>query len=102
MLLALTSASRASSIHHLHIRFMFLSEEKVVFNFAKLQKLGKRVEDFQNLKFLHLKKTRIFVYSNFKSVSEYVTRMERWKKDTIIIKIDKGCHVFIRNRRIFV
>ena len=42
MLLALTSASRASNIHHLDIRFMSLSEEKVVFNFTKLLKTWKK------------------------------------------------------------
>ena len=42
MLLALTSASRASNIHHLDIRFMSLSEQKVVFNFAKLLKTQKK------------------------------------------------------------
>ena len=41
MLLALTSASRASNINHLDIRFMPLSEETVVFNFAKLLKTWK-------------------------------------------------------------
>ena len=38
LLLAVTSASRASNIYHLEIRFVSLSEEKVVFNFAKLLK----------------------------------------------------------------
>ena len=61
MLLALTSASRASNIHHLDIRFMSLPEEKVVFRFAKSQKLGERVKHLQNLTFLHLRKTRTFV-----------------------------------------
>ena len=42
MLLALTSASRASNIHHLDIPFMSLSEEKVVFNFPKLLKTWKK------------------------------------------------------------
>ena len=37
MLLALTSASRASNIHHLDIRFMFFFEEKVVLNFANVE-----------------------------------------------------------------
>ena len=38
MLFALTSASRASNIHNLDIRFKSLSKEKVVFNFVKLLK----------------------------------------------------------------
>ena len=42
LLLALTSASRASSIHHLDIRFTSLSEEKFVFNFEKLLKTWKK------------------------------------------------------------
>ena len=42
MLLVLTSASRASDIHHLDSRFMSLSEEKVVFNFPKLLKTWKK------------------------------------------------------------
>ena len=61
MLLALTSASRASNTHHLDIRFMSLSEEKVVFRFAKSQKLGEMVKHLQNLTFLHLRKTRTFL-----------------------------------------
>ena len=43
MLLALMSASGASNIHHLDINFMSLSEEKFVFNFAKLLKTWKKV-----------------------------------------------------------
>ena len=38
MLWTLTSASRASNIHHLDIGVMSLTEEKVMFNFAKLLK----------------------------------------------------------------
>ena len=42
LLLALTSASRAASIHQLDIRFISLSEEKVVFNFEKFLKTWKK------------------------------------------------------------
>ena len=42
MLLTLTSAFSASNIHDLDIRFMSLSAEKVVFNFAKLLKTWKK------------------------------------------------------------
>ena len=42
MLLVLTSASIASNIHDLDIRFVSLSDEKVVFNFAKLLETWKQ------------------------------------------------------------
>ena len=38
MLLALTTSSRASRIHHLDIRFMINTDDKVTFNFHKLHK----------------------------------------------------------------
>ena len=61
LLLALTSAFRASNIHHLDIRFMYLSEEKLVFTFAKLLKTWKNGRATPKLKFLQLRKTQIFV-----------------------------------------
>ena len=42
MLLAMISAFRASSIHHLDVCFVSLSKEKVVFNFAKLLNTWKK------------------------------------------------------------
>ena len=42
MVLTLTSTSRALNIHHLDIRFMSLSEEKIVLNFSKLLKPRKK------------------------------------------------------------
>ena len=61
LLLVLTSASRASNIHHLDILFMYFSEEKLVFTFAKLLKTWKNGRATPKLKFLQLRKTRIFM-----------------------------------------
>ena len=77
MLLALTSASRPSNIHHLDIRFMFLSEEKVVFNFAKLLKAWKKGRVPPKLEIFAFEKDADLCNSNFKSVSGQITRTER-------------------------
>ena len=61
MLFAPMSVSRASSIHHLDIRFISLSKEKVVFHFTNLLKTWKKGRAPANVKFLHLRKKRIFV-----------------------------------------
>ena len=42
MLLALTTSSRASGIHHLDIRFMVNTGDKVTFHFHKLHKIWRK------------------------------------------------------------
>ena len=108
MLLAPTSASRASNIHHLDIRFMSLSEEKVVFNFPKLLKTWKKgrappkLETFafekdtdlcviQRCIWIHhkngemKKKTQLLLGINnpYKPVS--VSTVSRWVKDIMLL-----------------
>ena len=116
MVLTLTSTSRASNIHHLDIRFMSLSEEKIVFNFSKLLKSRKKgrtppkLEIFtfekdtdlcviQTLK-VYLdrsqeqrdeKKTQLFLGINKPHKPVSVSTVSRWIKD-----------IFISDRCIFV
>ena len=58
MLSAVTSASRASNIQHFDISFMSLSlsEEKVVFNLAKLLKTWKKCRAPPKLEIFTIKK----------------------------------------------
>ena len=77
MLLALTSASRASNIHHLDIRFMSLSEEKVVFNFAKLLKTWEKGRALTKLEIFAFEKgTDLCVIQTLKV---YLDRSKEWR-----------------------
>ena len=77
MLLVLTSASRASSIHYLEVCFMTLSD----MFFSKLLKIWKKKD--KALPKLFAFKTNLFVIQR---VSEKISKMERWKKDTAFIR----------------
>ena len=68
--------TRASNIHYLDIRFMSLSEEKVVFNFTKLLKTWKKGRAPPKL-FCIRERHGPLSNSNFKGVSGYITRVER-------------------------
>ena len=79
MLLAVTSASRASNIHHLDIRFMSLSKEKVVFNFPKLLKTWKKVRAPPKLEiFAFDKDTDLCVIQTLKV---YLDASQEWRDE---------------------
>ena len=79
MLLALTSASRASNIHHLEIRFMSLPEEKVVFYFPKLLKTWKKGGAPPKLEiFAFEKDTDLCVIQTLKL---YLDRSQEWRDE---------------------
>ena len=79
MLLALTSASRASNIHHLEIRFMSLPEEKVVFYFPKLLKTWKKGGTPPKLEiFAFEKDTDLCVIQTLKL---YLDRSQEWRDE---------------------
>ena len=86
MLLALTSASRASIIHHLDIRFMPLSEKKVVFNFVKLPKTWKKGRAPPNLEIFAFEKDTDFCVIH--TLKLYLSRFKNgeMKKDTSFIR----------------
>ena len=79
MLLALTSASRASNMHHLDICFMFFSEEKVVFNFPKLLKTWKKGRAPPKLEIFAFEKgTDLCVIQTLKV---YLDTSQEWKDE---------------------
>ena len=90
MLLALTSAPRASNIHHLDIYFMSLSEKKVVFIFAKLLKTWKQGRTPPKLEiFAFEKDTDLCVIQTLKV---YLDRSQEWrdeKKTQLLLGINK-------------
>ena len=109
MLLARTLASRASNIHLLDIPFMWLSEKKLVFNFAKLPKTWKNgripsksaifaIEKgtdlcvIQTLKAYHtdhkngeMKNTQLLLGINKSHRPVLVSTVLRWIKDVICL-----------------
>ena len=76
MLLALRSASRASNIHHLDIRFVSLSKEKVVFNFSKLSKTWKKGGAPPKLETFAFEKDMDFCV--IQTLRVYLNRSQEW------------------------
>ena len=77
MLLALTSASRSSAIHHLDIRYKVKYNEKYVFKFHKLHKswrYGKPSPDVEFYKFSDDKDLCVVT-----TIDEYINRTEKWR-----------------------
>ena len=77
MLLALTSASRASAIHHLDIRYKYEYHEKYVFKFHKLHKswrFGKPIPEVEFYKFSDDRDLCVVT-----AIDEYISRTEKWR-----------------------
>ena len=92
MLLALTSASRASSIHHLDIRFMSLSEKKIVLNFVKFPKTWKKGRAPPNLEIFAFEKDTDFCVTQ--TLKLYLSRLQEWgdEKKTRLLLVMNKCH----------
>ena len=91
MLLALTSASRASNIHHLDTRFVSLSKGKVVFNFAKLSKTWKKGGAPPKLEIFAFEKDTDFCL--IQTLRVYLNRSQEWiveKKTQLLLGINKS------------
>ena len=79
MLSALTSASKASNIDHLDIRFIIFSEERVVFNFAKFLKTWKKGRAPVTLEIFTFKKdTNLCVIQTLKV---YLNISQEWRDE---------------------
>ena len=77
ILLILTSASRASSIHLLDICFMSFFEEKVVFKFSKLLKAWKKGRAPPKLEiFVFEQGTNLYV---IQTLIVYLNRSQEWR-----------------------
>lgn len=77
ILMALTSASRVSALHHLDIRYMVLTETQCTFTFSKLHKSWKKGATPPAVTFYAYKANEnLCVVSTIK---EYINRTKEWR-----------------------
>ena len=80
MLMALISASRASAIHHLDIRYMVTGNKKYVFKFHRLRKSWRCGKPIPSLEFHeHSEDKNSCVVT---TIDEYIKRAVNWREGT--------------------
>ena len=79
MLLALTSASRASGIHHLDIRYMVKGPDRYIFSFGKLYKAWQRGKAPPEVTYYSYPHNKILCVID--TLEEYLSRSEKWRGD---------------------
>ena len=75
--MALTSASRASAMHCLDVRFMVKSEDAYIFTFDKLHKSWRKGKALPKLYFYKYSKDQDFYMVS--ALDEYLKRTKTWR-----------------------
>ena len=79
MLMALTSASRASALHHLDMRFMVICENHCMFNFRQLHKSWRKGAPPPSLKFYSYPEDNDMCV--VATIKEYLHRTQGWRTE---------------------
>ena len=79
MLMAVTSASRASALHHLDMRFMVICENHCKFNFRQLHKSWRKGAPPPSLKFYNYPEDKDMCV--VATIKEYLHRTQGWRTE---------------------
>ena len=80
MLMALTSASRASAVHHLDIMYMVKGNEKYVSKFHRLHKSWRCGKPISSLEFHEYSEDKSLCVVT--TIDEYIKRTVNWREGT--------------------